>query len=140
MAHQHTILLADDNASQLALMEIMLGQEDYCIIRASDGKEVLEQLRNHTPDLVVLDIHMPHLSGIDLCDRLKKVRRLQNTKVLLVTAHSDDKVQEQAKWVKADKVLEKPLNMETFQGEVKRLLNTQRVTLASPHVSALVPL
>ena len=77
-----TIIIADDNPSHLRLMEMMLTSEAHEVITAEDGIEVLEYLKHHTPELIILDIEMPYLTGLELCARIKGVARLASVPVI----------------------------------------------------------
>lgn len=117
-----TILIADDSLSHLRLMEIMLAPAGYTLISFDHGIEVLEYLQGHTPDLIILDIEMPILSGLELCARIKGVSRLAEVPVLLVTSLRGPRVATDGQLVHADAVLEKPLGVEWFRQTVKRYL------------------
>ena len=116
------ILIADDSDSHLKLMEVMLHSKAYNIITACDGPEVLAHLREHTPDLIIMDIHMPGLTGIDLCGRIRKVPRLKDVPVILVTAGEDQRLKEEADWVKATSFLRKPLSSQELREKVWQAL------------------
>ena len=123
MTQAPTVLLADDDAAHLSRMAALIAEEKYQLLTARDGKEVLAHLKNHTPDVVVLDTHLPFLSGIDLCDRIKKVTRLQHVPVLLIIEDQNyGRTLDLATWVKADMVLLKPLDLRGFRIAMKRLL------------------
>lgn len=65
-----TILIVEDNANQRLLYEEELREQGYDVILAASGREALELVRNAPPDLVILDIHMPHMDGIETLGRL----------------------------------------------------------------------
>ncbi len=67
----HTILVADDEPDTLDLLEITLGRAGYRVLRAVNGREALEVVRREKPDLLLLDVMMPHLSGLDVLKTLK---------------------------------------------------------------------
>lgn len=119
-----TILIADDNRGHLRLMEMALTSEAHELVSAEDGVEVLEYLKHHTPEVIVLDIEMPHLSGLDLCARIKGVSRLARVPVILVTALRNPSIGANAELVQAEVVLEKPLRMDQFQQVVNGFLST----------------
>ncbi len=86
------ILIADDDREIVDLIELYLAGEDYEIIKAYDGKECMEMLRKHEISLLVLDIMMPHMDGLEVC---KTLRETSNIPVILVSARTAplDKVQ-----------------------------------------------
>ncbi len=86
------ILVADDNREIVDLITLYLAGEDYEIIKAYDGKECMEMLKQHEISLLVLDIMMPHIDGLEVC---KNLRETSNIPVILVSAKTAplDKVQ-----------------------------------------------
>ena len=86
------ILIADDDREIVDLIELYLAGEDYEIIKAYDGKECMEMLKQHEISLLVLDIMMPHIDGLEVC---KNLRETSNIPVILVSAKTTplDKVQ-----------------------------------------------
>lgn len=122
------VLIADDTPSHLKLMQVLLASEPYEVSIAQDGKEVLELLKAHTPDLMILDVDMPYLSGLDVCGRARGVRRLMDVPVLLVSAQPRVRVEDQLKWVRADAFLEKPLRVEEFKRTARELLERPRAS------------
>ena len=126
---QPTILIADDHPSHLQLMEITLFAEGYDLVTVDDGIKVLEYLKHHTPDLIILDTETPHLTGFELCARIKGVTRLIPVPVILVTTHMDPSVAMNGRLVHADIVLEKPVGTDRFQRIVKHYLRRLRLDL-----------
>ena len=120
------IVIADDHPSHLRLMELLATREGHEVIALEDGKAVLDHLKHHTPSLLVLDVDMPHLTGVDVCARVRGVRRLSAVPVVLVSAQPRHRVEAQAPFVKADAVFEKPLRLEEFRTTLKRLLGRSR--------------
>jgi CheY-like chemotaxis protein len=116
------ILIADDEQGQRVLLELLLSADNYQVTALSDGRDVLAYLQKHTPDLVVLDIKMPYIDGLQICDRMKRVQRLKNVPVVIVTALKDEQTAAMIKWVKADAVVYKPLSGKNFRETIKRLL------------------
>lgn len=117
-----TILIADDSASHLRLMEFMLASEHHDVVAVENGRDVLAYLRERTPDLIVLDIEMPFLSGLDLCGRIKAVPRLRDVPVILVTSLRDDRTRASRPVVRADEMLEKPISRLELLEVVNRYL------------------
>jgi CheY-like chemotaxis protein len=72
MGEQKTILVADDETHILHVVSLKLRNAGYVVITARDGQEALEMAQQEKPDLIITDYHMPHLSGLELCQRLKQ--------------------------------------------------------------------
>ena len=82
------ILVADDEKEIRDLLEIYLLNEGYKVVKAKDGQEALDIIENEDVDLLVLDIMMPKVNGIEVC---KKVRQNKNMPILMLSAKSEDK-------------------------------------------------
>ncbi|MGE5197434.1 MAG: response regulator [Deltaproteobacteria bacterium] len=85
------ILLADDDAEVREIAKEILTKEGYEVSVAKDGDEALNLARQEKPDLIILDYLMPGLSGIEVCQILKKEEATKNIPVLMVTAHPAEK-------------------------------------------------
>lgn len=118
-----TILVADDQAGQLAVIDMLLSLDGYEIATVEDGREALDWLKTHTPDLAILDVAMPFVDGIDVCRRMKKVSRLQAVPVIVLTGLRDDATLEGARAAGAAAVIRKPLEGKDFRATVRRLLD-----------------
>ena len=122
MANQ-LILVVDDDASQRRLIEFWLKEDGYTVVTASDGHAGLQMFTEKTPALVIADIRMPGLSGLDLLGRIKAINA--DTPVILITAFGTvgDAV-DAMKLGAADYVL-KPLNADELKVNVQRALQHQ---------------
>jgi len=119
--NRKTILAADDQAGQRLILDMLLSS-DYDLTVVKDGKEALEHLKTHTPDLIILDIEMPVINGLEICDRIKKVKRLYQVPVIILTAAEDERSQTLAKMSKADAYVTKPLAGKNFSAKVAEML------------------
>lgn len=113
------ILVADDEKEIRDLLEIYLLNEGYKVIKAKDGQEALDIMENEEIDLLVLDIMMPKLNGIEVC---KKIRQTKNTPILMLSAKSEDMDKIQGLMTGADDYMTKPFNPLEFTVRVKALL------------------
>lgn len=86
-AKKTTILTADDDPQLLRLVARNLQLEGYDVLTASDGKQALEQIEAHQPDLVLLDVMMPKMDGFSVCQR---VREFSTVPIIIVTARGQD--------------------------------------------------
>jgi CheY-like chemotaxis protein len=86
------ILIVDDNPDSITIMQTILENKSYRVIVATSGAEALERVASDTPDLVLLDIMMPEMSGLEVLQRLKENAQTGRLPVILVTAktHDDD--------------------------------------------------
>lgn len=120
-----TILVADDQEGQRVLIDMLLSLEGYRLVTVEDGREALTWLKDHTPDLVILDVNMPHVDGTDVCRRLKGVSRLAHVPVVVLTAMRDEATTDAVRAAGADLLVRKPLEGKEFRTQVRRLLNAE---------------
>src|SRR5438874_13812269 len=85
------ILIVDDNPTNVKVLQTRLAAEGYEIITAADGEEGLLAAKNQTPDLILLDIMMPKLDGVEVCRRLRADPDFPFTPIIMVTAMADSK-------------------------------------------------
>src|SRR5262245_43490514 len=83
------ILIAEDNPDNLDIVQTRLASQGYDIVVATDGEEALTQAKEHTPDLILLDIMMPKMDGIEVCRKLKADPTLPFMPIIMVTAMTD---------------------------------------------------
>jgi len=81
-----TILVADDESHILHVVSLKLQNAGYRVLTARDGREALEIAQHEHPDLIITDYHMPELSGLELCRRLKEQEATSNIPAIMLTA------------------------------------------------------
>lgn len=128
MAGHPTLLIADDQAGQRAVLEMLLSLDGYELVTVEDGREALAWLKDHTPDLVILDVNMPFIDGLDICRRMKRISRLQAVPVMILTAMRDRRTLAEAGDAGAEMVVRKPLEGKDFRQNVQELLARRRAT------------
>jgi two-component system alkaline phosphatase synthesis response regulator PhoP len=116
------ILIADDNAANRELLEALLAKFDCDTAIAVDGKDTLEQVEKFGPDLILLDVMMPKLSGFEVCRKLKSDPKTSKIMILMVTALSELGDIERAVEAGTDDFLSKPVNSLEFQRRVSNML------------------
>lgn len=117
-----TILVADDAEGQRLVLEMLLSVDGYEVVKVEDGREALEYLKDNTPDLAILDVKMPNLGGLEVCHRMKRIERLKDVPVLVLTAMRDEETMTHARMAHADAVIFKPLEGKDFREAVRGLL------------------
>ncbi len=122
------ILIADDNQVNQELLEAYLAGGDYEIEFASDGLETLEKVSSFKPDVILLDIMMPKLSGFEVCSELKKSVGTQNIMILMVTALSDLGDIERAVAAGCDDYLSKPVHKLELLKRVENMIKLRNVS------------
>ena len=122
------ILIADDNQQNRELLDAYLSEDGHDIEMAADGEETLRKVRETQPDLILLDIMMPRLSGYEVCQRIRQDASIQNIPVLMVTALKEMGDIEKAVAAGADDFLTKPVNRLELKTRVKSLLRVRHLT------------
>ncbi|MGL4608834.1 MAG: response regulator [Trueperaceae bacterium] len=126
-----TVLIADSDAFQRQLVDMLLAVDNYRLFGFDTGRALLEHMQAHVPDLVIVDYALPDINGADVCAKMRKVKRLANVSVILVTAaHKLSVVRGVAGAVQANLVLAKPLGDKHLRKHVGELLNAQETSSA----------
>ena len=86
---QSTVLIVDDNPQNVELLQAFLESLPVKIVTAADGVEALAKVAEHSPDLILLDIMMPHMSGFQVCRQLKGDPKTRDIQILMVTGSND---------------------------------------------------
>lgn len=116
------ILIVDDNATNRDILETRLRAHGYELLQASDGEEALAAAKKHLPDLILLDVMMPKLDGIEVCRRLKGDAALPFMPIILVTSKADSKDIVEGLEAGADEYLTKPVDHAALVARVKSVL------------------
>jgi CheY-like chemotaxis protein len=104
------LLIADDEPAVRALVHATLEGDDYQIIEAGDGVEALELVREQSPSLVLLDVMMPRLNGLDVCRAIKSDPTTSDTMVVMLTAQAQQRDRERGMAAGADVYFTKPFS------------------------------
>jgi two-component system alkaline phosphatase synthesis response regulator PhoP len=116
------ILLVDDEKDILEIVGYNLSQEGYQISTASNGKEAIAKAKKELPQLIILDVMMPEMDGIEACENIRKIPELQNTIITFLTARSEDYSQVAGFDAGADDYITKPIKPKVLVSKVKALL------------------
>ncbi len=113
------ILVVDDEPRYVRLMEANLVSAGYRVITASDGQEAVDTVDAHKPDLVLLDVMMPGLDGIEACER---IRKFSTVPIVMVTARGDERDRVRGLDVGADDYIVKPYSVTELLARVRAVL------------------
>lgn len=116
------ILLVDDEQDILEIVSYNLSQEGYQIFTASNGKEAIIKAKKELPQLIILDVMMPEMDGIEACENIRKIPELENTIITFLTARSEDYSQVAGFDAGADDYIAKPIKPKVLVSKVKALL------------------
>lgn len=122
MSKDIKILIVDDEEDIIEFLSYNLKKEDYIVETASNGAEAIVKAREFDPHMIVLDIMMPELDGIEVCDTLRSEDQFQNTIIVFLTARSESFTQVTALETGGDDYINKPVKPNVFKSKVKALL------------------
>ena len=117
------ILLIDDEKDMVRLLQIELEKENYSIICAYDGEEGFSKYLDEKPDLIILDVAMPKMSGQYLCKKIRREKKDGQTPILMLTAKNEDSDKIIGRVAGANKYMTKPFDMQLLLETVKGLLH-----------------
>ena len=116
------ILLVDDEPDILEIVGYNLSQEGYQVIKADNGKDGLKKAKKHKPHLIILDVMMPEMDGVETCEAIRKQPELSNSIITFLTARSEDYSQVAGFEAGADDYITKPIKPKVLVSKVKALL------------------
>ncbi|HSD07219.1 response regulator transcription factor [Flavobacterium sp.] len=116
------ILLVDDEPDVLEIVGYNLAQEGYQIVTAVNGKDAIEKARKELPSLIIMDVMMPEMDGMEACENIRKIPELNNTIITFLTARNEDYSQVAGFDAGADDYITKPIKPKLLVSKVKALL------------------
>ena len=124
------VLIADDNEDFCGMLNDYFGEQDDLEVVgiANNGMEALEQVVAVQPDVIILDIIMPHLDGLGVLEKVKAMDLTPEPKVIILTAFGQERVTKEALELGADYYVLKPFNMEVLVDRIRQL-NSNRVNM-----------
>ncbi|WP_019986853.1 response regulator transcription factor [Rudanella lutea] len=117
-----TVLIADDEPNILLSLEFLMKKEGYRVLIARDGAEAYELIQREKPDLLLLDIMMPHMNGYELCQFVKQSPEHQHGKVIFLSAKSRESEIQKGYDAGADLYLPKPFSTRELMAKAHELL------------------
>ncbi|RFP89099.1 phosphate regulon transcriptional regulatory protein PhoB [Rhodobacteraceae bacterium 63075] len=127
MAHgQPTILLVEDEAAQRAVLAYNLAAEGFTVLEAADGEEAMMMAEEALPDLVLLDWMLPHISGIEVCRRLRARENTRKLPIIMLSARSEEVDKVRGLETGADDYMVKPYSVSELMARVRKELRRTR--------------
>jgi two-component system alkaline phosphatase synthesis response regulator PhoP len=116
------ILLVDDEPDILEIVSYNLSSEGYKVITADNGSDAVKLARKKNPQLIILDVMMPGMDGIEACEKIRKIPELEDTIITFLTARGEDYSQMAGFDAGADDYITKPIKPKVLTSKVKALL------------------
>ncbi|OUV72735.1 MAG: DNA-binding response regulator [Flavobacteriales bacterium TMED123] len=124
------ILIVDDEEDILEFLSYNLKKQEYKIFTANDGNKGLMLAQKHNPDLIILDVMMPGMDGIELCDRIRQVPALNDVLIIFLTARAEDYSELAGFDAGADDYITKPIKPKLLISRIKAILRRKTEKLA----------
>ncbi|AVI63355.1 response regulator transcription factor [Halomonas sp. GFAJ-1] len=120
------VLVVDDEPNILLSLEFLMEQAGFEVVTAEDGEQALEQVNSASPDLLLLDISLPGMSGFDVLERLRGQEATAQLPIIMLTAHGRDVEREKGMALGADDYITKPFSTQSLVEKVKALLTEEQ--------------
>ncbi len=122
MSKSKSVLVVDDEPNIVVSLEFLLEQAGYQVRIAHDGQEAWEAIERQPPDLVLLDVMLPRLSGFDVCQKIREHPDLQRVRVVMLTAKGREVEVSKGLALGADAYISKPFSTQDLLAQVRTLL------------------
>lgn len=124
---KETILIVDDEADIREFLKYNLEKSDYKVITAKDGKDGVESFKNENPDLILLDVMMPGMDGMEVCSMIREMEDIKQPIIAFLTARSEDYSQIAGFEVGGDDYITKPIRPRVLVSRIEALLRRKTV-------------
>ena len=119
---KQTILVVDDEQDLLDLIEYNLKKEGFAVIKAENGLEGIKAAKEHKPDLILLDIMMPKMDGLEVCNQIRQDQEIKKTPIIFLTARGDEKTEVEGLNMGGDDYVTKPISTTKLMSRIKAVL------------------
>jgi two-component system, OmpR family, alkaline phosphatase synthesis response regulator PhoP len=119
---KYSILLVDDEPDILEFLSYNLRSEGYMVFTCNNGAEVIKKVHEVTPDLILLDIMMPEMDGIETCEKLRKIKGLEHVLIMFLTARGEDYSQVAGFDAGGDDYVTKPIKPKIIKKRIRAIL------------------
>lgn len=126
-AANYTILVVDDSEDMRVLLYELLHEEEYTVLLAESGQEALDKATLHHPDLILMDMSLPGMSGWEAVKRLRQLAEFHTTPIIAVTAHTAKGDAERSLAAGCTSHVDKPFDILTLLEQIEGLLTTNSI-------------
>ncbi|MFT6922351.1 MAG: two-component system alkaline phosphatase synthesis response regulator PhoP [Crocinitomicaceae bacterium] len=135
-----TILIIDDEDDIREILDYNLRKEGFNVLQASNGKEGIKMVEKHSPDLIVLDVMMPEMDGIEVCEQIRLLPNTENIRICFLTARSEDYSQIAGFDAGGDDYVTKPIKPKVIISRIKAILrrNDSRSQEKTDNTSSII--
>ena len=126
MDGQKKILIIDDEEDIQKLLKIRFQQENFVVVTANDGDIGVKVAEQEVPDIIILDIMMPKMDGYSCLKEIRKLPKIKNVPVLMLSGKEEEKVRDLFAFQKIDGYIEKPFELDDILSKVKEILKIQK--------------
>ncbi|MDG1673184.1 MAG: response regulator transcription factor [Flavobacteriaceae bacterium] len=126
------ILLVDDEPDILEIISYNLSAQGYNVFTANNGLQAIKKAKKEQPQLIILDVMMPEMDGIEACEHIRKIPELQHTLITFLTARGEDYSQVAGFEAGADDYITKPIKPKVLVSKIKSLLRRLNTKIDSP--------
>ena len=123
---EEKILIVEDNPLNMRLMEMTLEAKNYTLLKATDGEEALDMATREQPDLIIMDIQLPKLNGLEVTRKLRDTLALSHIPIIAITAYAMKGDKEEAIKAGCDVYLTKPINTRQLPVMIAEMLLQQQ--------------
>jgi len=120
------ILIVEDNPQNMRLVEMSLRVKNYTLLKATDGEEALDMAIGERPDLIIMDIQLPKMSGLEVTRKLRETPAFSHTPIIGVTAYAMKGDKKRIIESGCDAYLSKPINTRELPGMVTEMLSQRQ--------------
>ncbi len=126
------ILIVEDNPQNMRLIEMTLRAKNYTLLRATDGEEALDITVRERPDLIIMDLRLPKMNGLEVTRKLREGPLFRHTPIIAITAYAMKGNRERVIESGCDMYLTKPINTRELPGVVAEMLSRRRENNSQP--------
>jgi CheY-like chemotaxis protein len=118
-----SILLVEDFDDSRYMLRMLLEMSGYQVDEATNGRQAVELARERCPDLVLMDLSLPEVDGLEAIRRIREMTQLRHVPIIAVTAHSPEDYYSLARRAGCDEFLTKPIDFDNLEGTISRLIS-----------------